>query len=623
MNDSTDECISLLLVDDDSAFLDLATTFLARVDDRFSIRSTTDPCEAVAIVRDAEIDCLISDYDMPGTNGLELLDIVREARPNLPFILVTGTGEEALASEAIRAGATDYLQKDHGSDYYTVLANRIETAVEKRRAERCARECELATSAASDAFFRLGVSSETLTLRSGFEQFGYTVDTTDLDWWFERVHPDERAGLREAYAAVKAREEWAFDDLEDDRGRFSGTVRWRCADDSFVTCQLRGIAVYGNPEPRIVGTMTDITERKEHERALTALNDVAVDLGTYDTVEGICERSIEASQAILQFDLSVIDIEEEGYLSKAAISEDLPEMYTIAMPVEEGIAGKTYRTGESLLIDDIDTHPEANPKGPYRSALSIPIGSHGVFQAVSEDPNAFDDTDLDLAELLVSHTASALDRLEREQQLRHQNERLEEFTRIISHDLRNPLNVVDGYLELAREEYDSSELDEAAATLSRMEAILEDTLTLARSGRVVAEMQSVALDDIAGDCWQNVATASATLEVSTTTEIRADPGRLRHVFENLFQNAIDHGGSDVTVRVGDFDGGFYVEDDGAGIPEDRREDVFESGYTDADGSGFGLAIVRRILEAHGWDVHVTDGTDGGARFEVFVSDGSN
>jgi len=89
------------------------------------------------------------------------------------------------------------------------------------------------------------------------------------------------------------------------------------------------------------------------------------------------------------------------------------------------------------------------------------------------------------------------------------------------------------------------------------------------------------------------------------------------VFENLYRNAIEHGGDGVTIRVGTSNGGFFVEDTGPGIPADERDDVFESGYTtNEDGTGFGLAIVKRVVEAHGWEITVTEGSDGGARFEV-------
>jgi signal transduction histidine kinase len=86
---------------------------------------------------------------------------------------------------------------------------------------------------------------------------------------------------------------------------------------------------------------------------------------------------------------------------------------------------------------------------------------------------------------------------------------------------------------------------------------------------------------------------------------------------NLIRNAIEHGGEDVTINVGELEDGFYVEDDGTGIPEEHWTNVFDASYsTSDDGGGFGLSIVKEIVHAHDWEIEVTDGIDGGARFEI-------
>ena len=205
----------------------------------------------------------------------------------------------------------------------------------------------------------------------------------------------------------------------------------------------------------------------------------------------------------------------------------------------------------------------------------------------------------------------------RNEKLQRENDRLEKFAGILSHDLRNPLNVATGYVGMLKDEYDDGQFERVVKAHARMEQIIEETLLLARSGKTVDETEAVALADIVDRCWRNVDTKAANLEVERSGTITADPERVRRLFENLFRNAIEHGGADVTIRVGTLPEGFYVEDDGPGIPADRREAVFEFGHSTAEeGTGFGLAIVREIAEAHGWDVQVTDGTDGGARFEV-------
>jgi signal transduction histidine kinase len=209
------------------------------------------------------------------------------------------------------------------------------------------------------------------------------------------------------------------------------------------------------------------------------------------------------------------------------------------------------------------------------------------------------------------------DQKEREGQLQRQNERLNEFASVVSHDLRNPLNVAQGRVELAREECDTEHLDPAANALDRSLALIDDLLTLAREGDTVGETASVNLAELAEICWQNVDTADATLSVESERSIRADRSRLQQLVENLVRNAVEHGGDGVTVTVGDLGDGFYVEDDGAGIPPEDRDSVFDAGFsTSREGTGFGLSIVQQVAEAHGWRIAVTESAAGGARFEI-------
>ncbi|WP_435066663.1 PAS domain S-box protein [Haloplanus sp. C73] len=233
---------------------------------------------------------------------------------------------------------------------------------------------------------------------------------------------------------------------------------------------------------------------------------------------------------------------------------------------------------------------------------------------------------------LVGVGRDITERKEREQQLARQNERLEEFTSVVSHDLRNPLNVAQGRLKLARKECDSDHLTTLASAHDRMETLIEDLLALARGGATTMDPEDVALANVVTRCWQNVETAGATLHVDATHTIRADHARLQQLLENLIRNAVehgstgnqtpsddavDHGGTDVLVRVGDLPSGFFIEDDGPGIPEETRAQIFEAGYTTADdGTGYGLQIANEVAVAHGWDIIASEADNGGARFEI-------
>lgn len=150
-----------------------------------------------------------------------------------------------------------------------------------------------------------------------------------------------------------------------------------------------------------------------------------------------------------------------------------------------------------------------------------------------------------------------------------------------------------------------------------MEVLIEDLLTLARQGEEIIDPEQTDLRDLITNCWAHVETENATLNISVDGKVAADRSRLVQVFENLIRNAIEHGGDDAIITVGSLVDGFFVEDDGPGIPEGDRSVVFDEGYsTKADGTGLGLSIVKEIVEAHGWKISVTDGSDGGARFEI-------
>jgi signal transduction histidine kinase len=215
-------------------------------------------------------------------------------------------------------------------------------------------------------------------------------------------------------------------------------------------------------------------------------------------------------------------------------------------------------------------------------------------------------------------------------QLREQNERLEQFTRVAAHDLRNPLNAIAGYVDLARESGDVSHLEEVDPAIDRIETLIDDLLTLGEEGQVVDDTVPLSVATAAGRAWRRLETGAATLEVEEDVTVQADQRRFLQLLENLFSNAVKHGsrsqpaharadaatrGDDLNVTVGPCPDGFYVADDGVGIVIEDRAEVFEYGYSTHGGTGLGLPVVRSIAVAHGWTVDVTEAEDGGARFE--------
>ncbi|WP_135536891.1 sensor histidine kinase [Halostella pelagica] len=214
-------------------------------------------------------------------------------------------------------------------------------------------------------------------------------------------------------------------------------------------------------------------------------------------------------------------------------------------------------------------------------------------------------------------------------ELEKTNQRLDQFASMVSHDLRTPLNNAVVQTNRLAQDQSDERVEALQEALDRMESMIDDMLRLARAGAEIETAEECSLGELAEEVWGTVETSGVELDCHVEdTTIEADPVRLFQVLENLFRNALDHNDSPLTVQVGTLDErgelasadesvGFFIEDDGCGIPEDQRDVILEHGYTtNRDGSGYGLSIVRHIVDAHDWEIQVTDGTDGGTRFEI-------
>ncbi|MFC4451543.1 ATP-binding protein [Halorussus aquaticus] len=406
----------------------------------------------------------------------------------------------------------------------------------------------------------------------------------------------------------------------------------------------------------------DISERKRLEADLRRRDEVfqrvyRVIADKSASFDGKIESLLAIGSDALDTDYGALsNVTDDEYVFEFVHPTDGDTRPGDTQPLDETHCERAIVTEETLVASDIaEDAPDLTDRPGYaEQGIECYVGTpvlvdgdvYGTFCFYDDEPRRvpFSDWEVTLVELMGNWVSYELERERRETELSRQRDRFEEFADVISHDLRNPLNVAEGRLSLAREEYDSDHLHVVADALGRIEAIVEDTLTLAREGRTVSDPPSVSLGDLATESWGMVESEAVDFTVLDAGRIRAAPDRLRRVFENLFRNSIEHGTPEsdetrentaergatgerrptlaeedtgvTTVRVGRLDGrGFYVEDDGPGIPEDEREAVFDPGYTTSEsGTGLGLAIVARIAEAHGWTVDITDGTDGGTRF---------
>jgi PAS domain S-box-containing protein len=630
--------INVVHVDDDPDFAALTATRLQRQDDRLAVRTATSVADGLELLADGDVDCVVADYDVSRSTGIEFLEAVREDHPDLPFILYTGKGSEEVASEAISAGVTDYVQKAPDGNQYTLLANRILNAVEQFRATRRAAKQRRLNAVVRTINEALAWASTAQDIDERVCELVSSAEPYQFAWIGD---PDPESGVVEPRAAAGIGEEYleritvTTDERHTGRGPTGRAVRdeelavlqdipddpqyepWR---EAALEVGFRSSAavplVYDDTSYGVLNVYADRTNAfDDHEQqVLSTLGETIAHAHhrvqlqrqyaeQYRTlfeeapVMIVFTRSVEGEPVIEDCNRAFAD--RLGYSREELRETPLRALYTDASTerllgddgYQRALTGEFTREQRTLVTRDGDEVLTVLRAAPRRDQDGEILGTHALYLDITDERQV--------------------------RELERQNERLDEFASVVSHDLRNPLNVAEGRLTLAREECDSAHLDDVARALERMAALVDDLLTLAREGKSVETTTAVDLAATAENCWLNVGTADATLVTESTQTVQADRSRLAQLLENLFRNSVEHGGDDVTVTVGDLDDGFYVADDGTGIPASDRETVFESGYSTASqGTGFGLSIVSDIADAHGWTVSVTDSAEGGARFEV-------
>ncbi|MFC7185475.1 PAS domain-containing protein [Halorubrum yunnanense] len=274
-------------------------------------------------------------------------------------------------------------------------------------------------------------------------------------------------------------------------------------------------------------------------------------------------------------------------------------------------------------------NPEAAPTMEYRYRTA-----DGDWVWLESRTRSLPD-DVAVGRLLIN-SRDVSERKARERRLTDRNERLDRFTSIVSHDLRNPLSVIRASMEMARVKEDTDPLERGERAVDRIDRLVSELLTLARQGSGIDEPTEFDLEGVVREAWGTAGSDDATLVVGADARVRGDRGRLRQALENLFRNSVEHGSTgsrtesgdsvehsptgsrtesgdsveraceaaaDLTVVVSATDEGFLVADDGPGIDPEHRESVFEPGFTtSAEGTGYGLDIVREVVECHGWTV---------------------
>jgi PAS domain S-box-containing protein len=738
MNKSAND-IGVLYVDDDPAATESVSEALAEKDEQTRVRTETTVAGGWEVLTSEPIDCIVAAYTIPDGSGLEFLRSVRESEGDLPFILYTDTGSETVASEAISAGVTDYIQK--GSERATAVASRVMTAIRSRREEQRQHRQLNAIESAREGISILDENGQFVYVNEAYaDLYGYDPEEMIGEHW-ELVYPDENVsriyegvlstvaekgywegtttGLRadgETFTedhvlartdqgglvctvrdvternereaelertrdllkqteriadvggweintetmelfwtehlfeimGIEAAEEpslseaieiyheadrelvrEAVDRALEDGEAFDVEVRFERSEGQIRWLQVRGSpTVEDGDVVTLRGAIKDITERRRREQILREMYEIISD--PEQSFEERVKSLLELGRSELGTRYGTLSqINGEEYLFDIVAGADELVAPGDQVPVEATNCERVAETRQTVVLGDIerDAPGETDRAGYTEMGICSYIGApvyvedevRGTFCFYDTEPRdgEFSEWEQTLVDLMSRWASHGLQRRQATEQLQAKNEQLEQFASIVSHDLRNPLNVASLRLEQAMDETGNEHLEEVEQAHDRMERLIEDLLELALEGETVNETEAVELEEIVEHCRQTVDTQDGAVEVVTDEAVEADRSRLQQLGENLVRNAFDHCGEDVQITVGRIAEGFYVEDDGPGIPDEDRAEVFDPGFsTSEDGTGFGLSIVKQVADAHDWDIEVTEGSDGGARFEV-------
>ncbi len=410
------------------------------------------------------------------------------------------------------------------------------------------------------------------------------------------------------------------------RGRLYGTFCFAATDArdrSFSPAEREFVRLLG----RWAGTKLD---RQRTITVLETLQETGSEMLLADSKRQIAQLVVETVEELFDLPITALWRYDEPTDTLQPVAETATARAVIGeTPVferGEALAWESFETGEVRTFEDIQRRDGVhNPETSIRSEIHVPLGRQGVIVSASTESRRFQNVDIESLELLRTLVRNALVDIdqrealeERGEVLQRQNERLEEFAHVVAHDLRNPLAGAVGFLEIARETNDEAHFDRIETSLGRMGELIEELLDIARETRRAADPRELSLPGLIEEAWSYVDAEDATLTIGDGLgSVYADETRLLQLFGNLFRNSIEHAGRDVAVEVGALESGlgFYVEDDGPGLPDGAREDVLTIGRTaSASGTGIGLDSVTDVAEAHGWEISIPE-TDGGARFE--------
>lgn len=588
--------ITILHVDEDEEFFNTVKTNLEK--DIFSFIHADTVEKGLNIFKTRNVDCIISDYNIASQTGLYFLKQVRNIDEDIPFIILTSDGSENIASEAISNGATDYLQKMDNSREYKVLNNRIKNYVEKNEVKKSIltqnrilkTEKEFINQSINhinDLFYVMDKDGELTRWNNSIDEliFG-TNHKKASNIYFEDIFGEENDSAATLFNKT----------LRGQNIRFKTTITRYNGDEIRYEFKNSPLKDYNGNIIGVVGVGRDITKQEKQEKELSRKNTILYEILNRLPVGVIVE---EPSRRVLHINNSTIDILSINSSIDNIVGKEID--YII-----NKIKNKSPNSDEFIqYISDITT--ERKPIEGEKIYLDDKVIElyYMPYKIDGEKSNLWMINDI-------------TEQQKQQNKLKLQNEKLNKFSKIITHDIRNPLSIAQGYIELAMYEEDNEvHINKTHDAITRIDNIVNDMLKMIKNPNIENEIEEIHIGEISEQCWSNIqSNEQERLIVNDNGTIEANRSLLTRLLENIFKNIRKHAGNSANAYIGTTDNGFYIEDDGVGIDDATKDKLFNQSFTTSEsGLGLGLTIVKSIADTHNWDIEILDSDEGGVRFE--------
>jgi signal transduction histidine kinase len=329
-------------------------------------------------------------------------------------------------------------------------------------------------------------------------------------------------------------------------------------------------------------------------------------LGTYDrTIPNISITHPIAGNFSVETVSDILHISDKTIFETAV---QCNEIQTTTAPV---------KTRETAQVNNITTSPS------YQlNCAVIPIQSVGqssdILLLATHRSDAFDGPEKRLLTLLrdVAEYFTATNN-QQSSGTGSAQEEIDTFVATLVHELRSPLGIAQAYLDIGRENDNNAEeqFEKVSDALRELDRTIDELASMTKNDLTI-EIEEISLAPLVQEVWESIDTSDGSIQIESAVELTADRVLLKILFRNLLSNAVQHGGENSTIHVGAVPNGFFIEDNGRGIPDEIKDEIFDRGFSNSGGLGVGLSVVDDIVTAHEWEINIESEVDEGTRVEI-------